>query len=95
MGTLAIVSGIVGAISGGISAYNSYESGKQAKKQAKAQNEIIKQNQKLALDKRKTMIDEQRENYLAGIGESTTSFTGSSGIKGSLSNWSNNLNKLG
>lgn len=95
MGTLAIATGIIGAISGGISAYNSYESGKQAKAQAKAQNEIIKQNQKVALDKRKTMIDEQRENYLAGIGESTTSFTGSSGVKGSLSNWSNNLNKLG
>ena len=95
MGTLAIVSGIVGAISGGISAYNSYESSKQAKEQAKAQNEIINQNKKDALNKRKTMIDEQRENYLAGMGESTTSFTGSSGVKGSLSNWSNNLNKLG
>lgn len=90
MGTVALISGIAGALSAGASAYQSYEVNKDAKKLANEQKAELKKQEDEALKKRKTLIDQQRENLLPAMGTSSTSFTGASGIRGNLNNWQKN-----
>lgn len=82
----AITAAVTAALAAGTSAYGQHQQSKAARTQRRNQNRALAKERASALEERRTLIDQQREN-LSADGSGTRGFS-SAGV-------SANVNKLG